>query len=142
MQQACQDLVVGKPALLAVDDEENGVGLLDRHPGLGLDGAAEALLGVRIEPRRVDQQQPPVAYLDLLRDPVAGDPRLALDEHAPPPRVAVEERRLADIGSADNRDDRKLCAGRHGGPGRREEPPRAGYRGCQRRPVGLGEGFA
>jgi hypothetical protein len=94
---------------LAVHDEEDRVRLRHRRARLGLDGRREAVLRIRIEPGRVDEQDPAVARdLDLLRDRVPGDPGLVLDQGAAEARIAVEERRLADVGATDDRHDREL----------------------------------
>ncbi len=82
-QGAGDGLVLGQQARLAVDHEQDGVGLRDGGLGLGLYGGLEAHVGMGLQAGRVHQQEPTSLELDLLGDAVPGDPRAVVDEGAP-----------------------------------------------------------
>src|SRR5262249_52510492 len=75
-----------------------------------LDGQEDLL----VEPQRIvsrhqtsrvdDLDRPVLGQLDRPRDAVAGDAGQIVDDRLPPPQQAVEQGRLADVGSADDGD--------------------------------------
>ena len=97
-------LVAGRDPVARVDDEEDEVGLLDRRARLLRDLGAERVGGEVVDAARVDQQE-------VLAVPV-GEQLLAVARHAGRlvhdglPRLGqpVDQRRLADVREADDRD--------------------------------------
>ena len=93
-------------ALPDVEQEDDGVGLVDRDLRLRLDrGLGRILVRVQIEPGRVDHGELPPPVRDAV-EPVAREARLRVDDRLAPAEDAVEQRRFADVGAADDGDDR------------------------------------
>jgi hypothetical protein len=88
-----------------VDDEDEEVGLADRALGLAVDaGADHVARRDRIEPAGVDHAQRAAEVVDVAVAAVAGQARRVVDERGPAADEPVEQRRLADVGPADERD--------------------------------------
>ena len=98
-----EPLVVGGEAGAAVDHEQNDVGLGDRRLGLGAHAALERALVGMLEPRGVDDPEDEVAQPPLALAAIAGHARAIVHEGQTLADETVEQRRLADIGSADDR---------------------------------------
>ena len=102
-QDLGEHLVHGGDALAAVDDEQRHVGLVDgqlrlvAHPGL------QALISDILEAGGVDQLQIEVADPPGAEAPVPGDARPVIDDGQLAPRQPVEQRRLAHVGTPDDR---------------------------------------
>ena len=62
----------------------------------------------------VTLQNPAIGDLGFLCDAIAGNPGTVCDEGTAASGIAIEERRLADVGTTDDRDNRKLGIRRHG----------------------------
>jgi len=99
-------LVGAGGAHVGVDDEEHGVGEVDRDFGLGGDGRVDAF-GIRLPAAGVDEGEPASGPLALVGDAVAGDARGVLDDGFTTTENAVDQRRLAHVGSADDREHGK-----------------------------------
>jgi len=93
-----------------IDDEDDGVGLRDGQAGLFLDAQLDGVAGVDLEAAGVDDDEPPTVPLGVAVEAVAGRPRAVLDDGGPCPDDPVEERALADVRAADDRDDRQGTA--------------------------------
>ena len=105
--QHANDVLVGAGgAHVSVDDEEHGVSQVDRDLGLGGDGGVDAL-GIRLPAAGVDEGEPASGPLALVGDPVAGDTRGVLDDGFATAENAVDQRRLAHVGAADDRENGK-----------------------------------
>lgn len=114
MEEPRQLLVRRQSPRPAVDHEEDRVGFLERGARLSLHGRRQPGVGPGVETGRVDEQYRAPLDIDLLRDPVAGDARAIGHQRPAAAGVPVEQRRLPDIGTADDRHDRKLSGTRHG----------------------------
>src|SRR5688572_7534638 len=115
-QPVCELLLDRDDAVLRVDDEEDEVRLVDGDVGLAAHGvletgdAADRVPRARprylIEPTRVDERELPAAPLDGAVQPVARRPGQILDDRQPLADESVEKGGLADVGAADDSDDR------------------------------------
>ena len=128
-QDARQLGVLRQEARLPVHHQQDRVGLLDRGARLRLDRGLDARLRLGIEPGGVDEEHPSAGDFHLLGQPVAGEAGDVGHEGAPVPRVAVEERRLPDVGAPHDRDDGELRHGLRsltlaGGPNQRAQGTR------------------
>ncbi len=103
---------------LRIDEKEHRVGLIDRDARLLLHGSFQFSGGVGVEPGGIDQQHRAVPHLHHTVYPVAGDTRSILDDRPARARVAVEQRRLADVRSADDRNHRQRTTHRDLAPSR------------------------
>ena len=115
-----QALILVGHTFRRVDEEQRGVGPVDR-----LERAHEAVVLARLvdlalapQPRGVDEAQRPVFDLDHGVDRVARRAGQVVHDRPLLPHQAVEERRLADVGAADDRDREDAVAlggvvGRH-----------------------------
>ena len=128
--EAVGDVVLdGDDPGLRVDDEEHDVGLVDRGLRLAAHGVLEILGGFSGGPRPprideaagVDERELAAAPLRRRVEAVARRSGLVLDDRDAVADEAVEERRLPDVGSPDDRDE----SARHGGKPRRRSPPPA-----------------
>ena len=97
-------LVAGRDPELRVDDEEDEVGLGDRLARLVGDRARDRRLVGDVDAARVDEQEALAGPLadELLA--VARDARRLVDDGRARAGEAVDERRLADVRKADDRD--------------------------------------
>src|SRR6202022_867935 len=87
------------------DHEEDHVGLLDRLLGLPADLAGERPAALGQPSTRIDDSEATPGPLDRQLLAVAGHPGLFLDDGGPLAHEPVDQRRLADVGPADDRDD-------------------------------------
>ena len=94
----------------AIDDEEHHVGVDERALGLPAHHARERLgAGARVgrEPAAgVDDDEPTAVPLCVELLAIAGDTGLLLHDRVAPADEAVDQRGLADVRTADDRDDR------------------------------------
>ncbi len=72
--------------------------------GLRLHAAGQALRRGLFQAGGIDQREVQIAKPAKAFAAVAGDARLVVDQREPAPDQTVEQRRFADIGSADNHD--------------------------------------
>jgi len=108
-----RDLEVERGGAVArVDDEQDEVRLLDRGEHLPAHALDQGLLGRGIEAAGVDHGRLPALEADATVEPVARHARSIADERLPPADQTVEERRLADVRTPDDRDDRTDHPGR------------------------------
>ncbi len=105
-QQLDDGLVGVGGADLGVHDEDHRVGGLDRELGLHRHGGVDAE-HVLLPAAGVDDLEATAVPVGLVRDPVAGDARLVLDDRLPAADHAVHQGRLTDIGAADDGEDRQ-----------------------------------
>ena len=96
-----------------IDDEDDDVRLGDGQPGLLLDACLDRVVRIEFEPARVDDHEPAAIPLRVAVQAVAGRPRAVLDDGGAAADDAVEERALADIGTADDGDDREPARPAH-----------------------------
>ena len=103
--EQCRHLgVAGPQPRLGIDDMEDRVGVGDRLTGLMLDGPRQRVLGRQVDAAGIDQyQRDPVPLgLDLLA--VAGHPRLGVRDGLAAAGEPVDQRALARVRVADDRD--------------------------------------
>ena len=99
-------LVVRGDAGTAVDHEDDGIGLGDRLLGLARHLVQDAVLGQRLETAGIDHQVRLASQLAVPVMAVARQSRQVGDEGVARTCQAVEQRRLADIGAADEDEGR------------------------------------
>src|SRR3982750_24340 len=80
----------------------SSTGLCDRGLRLLLHAGGQRPLGALIEAGGVDDREVEIAEPGLALAAIAGDARQVIDKRELLPDQAVEQRRLADIGPADN----------------------------------------
>ena len=98
-------LVARRDPDLGVDDEEDEVGLADRLACLDGDRPRDRRLVGDVDAAGVDQEEAPaVRPLDDELLAVARDARGLVDDRLPRAAQPVDERRLADVREADDRD--------------------------------------
>ena len=85
-----------------VDQEQRDVGQPHRPLGQPPHPALQAVVGHLLQPGGVDHGERQVAQPRLALAQVAGHPGLIVDQRQPAADKAVEQRRLADIGAADD----------------------------------------
>ncbi len=91
---------------VGVDDEQNGVGELHGDLGLGRYRGVDAL-GVGFPAAGVHQGEAAHPMLGLVGDAITGDARRVLHNGFAAAEDAVDERRLADVRTADDREHGK-----------------------------------
>ena len=97
-------LVTGRDSRPRVDDEQHKVGLIDRSECLLGDLVAErASIGL-VHPTRVDETEPRARPLAEELLAIARDARGLVDDGRATLREPVDQRRLADVREADDRD--------------------------------------
>src|SRR6266478_9881900 len=101
-QEPRQFFVEGRQASLAVYNQDEERGLLDRHMRLAQDFLRDQGLVVGDDAASIDNLQRPAAPLCLAVNPVARDARLVGDNGAARAGQTVEERGLAHVGAADD----------------------------------------
>ncbi|MHC2559097.1 hypothetical protein ACVIVD_001091 [Bradyrhizobium liaoningense] len=94
----------GRETNAGIDDEEQRVGLRDRGFGLLLHARGQRALGAFVETGGIDDGELEVAEPGLAFAAVAGDARQVIDKRELLSNQAVEQRRFADIGPADDGD--------------------------------------
>ena len=94
--------VVRRHADARVDDEENGVGRDDGVLRLGAHAPFQRGARALLQPGRVDDGEAQIGELPLTLATVAGDAGPVVDQRQLLAGEPVEERRLADIGAADD----------------------------------------
>ena len=106
--------VFGKQACTPVEHEDHHLGFIDGELGLVHHPLHDRVLVLRIEAAGVDQDHrhvdPRPGHLRLGVEAVPGHPGLVGHDRAVAPGQPVEQRRLADVGSTDDRDDRSMVA--------------------------------
>ena len=109
-------LVARRRADARVDDEEHEVGLLDRLARLVCDRAGDLGVVGDVDPARVDHEEAAAVPLDLELLAVARDARRLVHDRRARLGQPVDERRLADVREADDRDgaDQLVGARAHG----------------------------
>jgi hypothetical protein len=95
-------------ARLGVDDEQHQVGLGDRLLHLTLDRDVHRQVGVLDQAAGVHEPEGTSLPLGEREVAVTRGARLLADDGGVVPDDAVEERRLAHVGAADERDDRDI----------------------------------
>jgi hypothetical protein len=117
--QVLGDLEVdGGRALARVDHEQDQIGLFDRDLGLVADVRGQAGVEAGVEATRVDEQKVAALPRADAVQAITRDARLVLDDRLAAADETVEQRRLADVGAADDRDQRRRAnwaAARFGG---------------------------
>ncbi len=110
--QELRDLAVhGREALPDVEQQDDDLRLVDRDPGLRLDGRLGRIFRtVEVKPGGVDHRELAAAPVCDAIQPVARQAGLRVDDGFPPAQDAVEQGRLAHVGPADDGDD----GARHG----------------------------
>src|SRR5215468_8471883 len=96
--------VGGREAYARIDHEHQRIGLRDRGFRLLLHPRRQRALGALVETRGVDDGEGEIAELALALAAVAGDAGQIIDQRKLLPDQPVEQRRLADIGPADDGD--------------------------------------
>ena len=96
--------VGGNHAIARIEHEQHQVGTRDRRLALGAHAGGDAARRRLLQPRRVDQRHLVAGELRLALAAVARQARHVRDERGVLGREPVEERRLADVGPADNGD--------------------------------------
>src|SRR5690606_34042463 len=91
----------GQPGL-GVDHEHDEVGRVDGDGDLVLDVVGEIIVVGEAHPAGVDQVEVAILLVHQVNDAVAGDAGGGVDHRHPPAGEPVEQRTLADVGSADN----------------------------------------
>ena len=105
-QQLGDVAVDRREALADVEQQDDHIGLLDGDPGLGFDRGAGRVFGcVQIEACGVHHGELTASPVGDAVEPITGQPRLGVHDRLLPADQAVEERRLTDVGSADDRHD-------------------------------------
>src|SRR5690606_18097855 len=95
-------LVFGGDAVTIVDDEDHGVRLLERGIDLLLDERPQ--LAARAEPAGIDHEVRSAAEASVAVAPITREAGVIGNERVAGPRQSIEERRLAYVGPADQRD--------------------------------------
>ncbi len=94
--------IVRRQADPRVDHEHQSIGETDCGFGLLLHPRRQRALGALVEPGGIDDSEFEIAEPPLAFAAIAGDTRLVIDQRKLLPNQAVEQRRFADIGPADN----------------------------------------
>src|SRR5882762_2787843 len=92
--------------LLDVDEEQHDIARGHRRLDLDPDRTVELVVGARHHPARVHQPKPPSVPLGRAEMPIARDARASVHDRIPAPDESIEQRRLADVGAADDGDRR------------------------------------
>ena len=137
--QRLRDLLVERGDAIANIDHETAdigfgdrhLGLLSRRPGQRCDVGGGIARQGHVEPSRVDDGETLSSPLDDAVQPIAGQTREGINDRPPRAGEAVEQRRLPDVGTSDDRDhsDRRrnrlplLALAPAGGAGRAHFPP-------------------
>ena len=99
--------VDGSEALPHVEQEDDHVGLVDGNLRLRLNRRSGGVFrAVQVKARGVDHRELPTAPVGDAIQPVSGEAGLGVDDRLLPADHAVEEGRLADVWTTDDRDDR------------------------------------
>ncbi len=106
-QPAREALVERHDARPRIDQEQHGVGAVDRPLGEAAHARLQRLAARRLPARRIEQREGEVAELRRRLAHVTGHARRVVDDGAALADQAVEQRRLADIGPADDGHPRK-----------------------------------
>jgi hypothetical protein len=99
-------ILLGKPCS-RVDEKDDDVGLGDRLARLLRHLVQDAVLRDRLEPAGVHHQERPVADAAARVVAVAREPGVVGNERRAGPGQPIEERRLADVGTADDDEGRE-----------------------------------
>ena len=92
-----------------VDDEQDHVGLGDREAGLDLDGSLDRVVRVDLEAAGVHDEEAAAVPVAVAVQPVPRRARPVLHDRGPLADDPVEERRLPDVRTTDDRDDRNAA---------------------------------
>ena len=123
----------GRHADRGIDDEHDHVGLGDGQPCLLLDTQLDRVVGIDLEPARVDQHEPAAVPFRVAVQPVPGRPGAVLDDRRARADDAVEQRALADVRPADDGDERDRATEPRAPLRRRSGTPRRSGRAGRRR---------
>ena len=104
-------LVVGQAARLRIDHKEDGIRLIHRRLGLGLNGGRQTGFGFGIESGGIHDEDPATTDFYGFDDAVAGDTRCVFHQGASPAGVPVEKARLPNVRPAHNGDDGGMRCG-------------------------------
>ena len=94
-------IVSGHASLAAVDHEDHQIGLQNGALAVLDDEVVQRILGVAEDAAGVDESEGHALPLGVMRHDVAGGPGHRVDDGATGARDAIEERRLAHVGAAD-----------------------------------------
>ena len=94
--------IVRRQPVARVDHEHQRIGKRDRGFGLLLHPRRQRTLGALVEARGIDDGEFEIAEPRLALAAIAGDAGLVIDQRELLPNQPVEQRRLSDIGPADN----------------------------------------
>lgn len=96
-------LCVGRRhAARSIDHEDDDVGVGDRDARLLLDPCLDGIVGILLQATGVDHDEPAPVPVGVAIEPVTGGPGAVLDDGGAPPDDAIEQRALADVGTADD----------------------------------------
>ena len=100
-----EHLVARRHAFARIDQEQHEIGLGERRLGLLAHALGDRPAFCLLEARRIDDRDGVAGEIRLARAAVARQPRHIGDEGRALARQTVEQRRLADVGPADDGDD-------------------------------------
>src|SRR5215475_9831613 len=109
-------LVERQYARARIDQEQHDVGTVDGTLGEATHARLQRLAAGRLPARGIEQREGKIAQLRRGLAHVAGHARRVVDDGAAATDQTVEQRRLADIGPADDGDFLAGLCGRHGWP--------------------------
>ena len=101
-QDVGENLVRGQHARPGVDQEQAGIGHLDRALGQAAHPPFERVVGGIFEPGRVDHGKPHLPQPRLALAQIARDAGLVVDERKALADEPVEQRGFADVGAAND----------------------------------------
>ena len=104
-QDAADRIVIGCDARLAVDDEDDRIGLFGAHERLFANGALEDVVVAHLDTAGIDEREMNAAPFGLVIRAVARDAAHLMHDGVVAVRDAVHERRFADIGAPYDGDD-------------------------------------
>ena len=117
LQQAGQVVVRARQLSADVDNHDERSGFIERDFGLAVNFGGDELRIVGNDAAGVDEAIAAAGPFIFAVDAVAGDAGLIADDRSPTPGEAIEERGFADVGAADDSNERQRgragrdCAG-------------------------------
>ena len=110
-QHIGEDQVARRHALPRIDDEQRQIRLIDRQLSLHAHARLQALVGDVLKAGGVDQLQVQIAQPSHAKPPVAGHPRLVIDNRQLLAGQPVEQRGFADVRPPDDCDPERQGPG-------------------------------